>query len=268
MNTMNRTLFLIVFGTFCATSMGGAVPEETKAPPYEVTKTEIKLPGVTISRVTSEVRVKAVACLESGILEYVVCRPDTFEHEAIFTTAAKPELVHAALLLIGLEPTPQKPGLAELWFEEAMKREASRLNIEVEWKEKDDVKRVTLASLLRRRGKVDGAEARKKKKEKVGAVENAWVFAGSFIRQNPETGERFYAANGGGVLVGIWPNPSTVIQFGISEGNPYDGKDLGMEIREDRVPKKGTGVELIFSKLAPPKNQKKSKQDEDTKNDE
>ena len=58
------------------------VPGKAGAPPYTVTETEIKLPGVTISRATREVRIEATACLESGILEYVVCRPDTFEHEA------------------------------------------------------------------------------------------------------------------------------------------------------------------------------------------
>jgi hypothetical protein len=222
-------------------------PDQKKAPQYKVTETEIQLPGVTISRVTSEIRLDAVACLESGILEYVVCKPNTFEHEAIFTTTAKPELVHAALLLIGVEANPQRPGLAELWFEKALKQESSRVSVEVEWKEKGKLKRVPLASLLRKREEVEpGIDPEEKKNLK---VEEAWVFAGSFIHQNPETGEREYAGNQSGILVGIWPNPSTVIQYGISEGNPYEGKNLGMEIREDRVPKIGTKVKLVFSRF-------------------
>lgn len=218
-------------------------PEANIPPQYRVTETEIQLPGVTISRVTSEIRLEAVACLESGILEYVVCRPNTFEHEAIFTTTAKPELVHAALLLIGVEPNPQRHGLAELWFEKALKHEPSRVKVEVEWKESGEITRVPMTSLLRKRRNLEGSNENSK-------VKDAWVFAGSFIHQNPETGEREYAGNRSGILVGIWPNPSTVIQYGVAEGNPYEGKSLGVEIREDRVPKKGTKVSLVLSRFS------------------
>lgn len=218
-------------------------------PPYKVTETEIQLPGVTISRVTSEIRLDAVACLDSGILEYVVCKPDTFEHEAIFTTTAKPELVHAALLLIGVEAFAQRHGLAGLWYEKALEQKASRVKVEVEWTEKDERKRVPLVSLLRSRKEPGEGK-------KTDAVADAWVFSGSFIHQNRETGERVYAANRSGILVGIWPNPTTVIQYGLAEGNPYEGKDLGIEIREDRVPKKGTRVQLVFSRFTSPDDRK------------
>ena len=235
----------------CAVSQDTPESKSPAVPQYEVTEDEIQLPGVTISRVTSEVRIEAEACLESGLLEYVVCRPGTFEHEAIFTTEAKPELVHAALLLTGLQVNPQRPGLAELWFETALKREASRVKVEVEWTVDEKVKRVPLVSLLQKRVE-PGEEEPDGKKRKDSSVKEAWVFAGSFIHQNPETGERIYAANRSGILVGIWPNPTTVIQYGIAEGNPYEGKNLGMAIREDQVPPKGTKVQLIFSKGGSP----------------
>ena len=93
------------------------------------------MPGVTVSRKTREVRIDAKVCLQEGILEYAVCRPNTFEHEAIFTTDAKPELVHAALLLCGLKPTPQLRGMGDLWWEKAMKQKQSRVKIEVEWEQ-------------------------------------------------------------------------------------------------------------------------------------
>lgn len=41
-------------------------------------------------------------------LETVACTPDTREHEALVTTTARPSDIHAALLMIGLEPG--KPG--------------------------------------------------------------------------------------------------------------------------------------------------------------
>ena len=228
-----------------------------KTPPFTVTETEIKLPGVTINRATREFRIEATACLESGILEYVVCRPNTFEHEAIFTTEAKPELVHAALLLCGLNPTPQLRGLTELWWDKAMEKEESRVTIEVEWQEEGNQKRVNLTSMLRSRedwaAATDRPDPEKDRKEP--EVQDAWVFAGSFIQGNRETGERIYAANLSGILVGIWPDPSTVIQYGIASGNPYEGKDLGMEINTEQVPRTGTKVHLVFSRHTPPEEQ-------------
>jgi hypothetical protein len=216
-----------------------------------MTATEIKLPGVTIDRETREVRIEAVACLETGILEYVVCEPNSFEHEAIFTTAAKPELIHAALLLTGLRPTPQLRGLTDLWYEKAMRQAASRVRIEVEWTIDGTLKRVPLSSMLRNREDLQdpgGGEAVAKAKA---PVQDAWVFAGSFLHPHPETGEKFYAANASGILVGIWPDPSSVIQYGLPNGNPYEGEDLGMEVNEDMIPKLDTKVQLIFSRWTP-----------------
>ena len=43
-----------------------------------------------------------------------------------------------------------------------------------------------------------------------------------------------------------------MIQYGLASGNPYEGKDLGIEINEERIPKVGTKVNLVFSRKAPP----------------
>jgi hypothetical protein len=224
-------------------------PSKEANPEVTVTETEIKLPGVTINRATREVRIDAEVCLQAGLLEYVVCRPDTFEHEAIFTAKAKPELVHAALLLCGLKPTPQLPGMSALWAEKAMKQKQSRVKIEVEWQEEGVQKRVNLTSLLRdRQDYTEVAEAAAPNKvKKETEVQDAWIFAGSFLHVNKQTGKQFYAANSSGILVGIWPDPSTVIQYGAPNGDPYKSEHLGMEIHEDRVPKEGTKVKLVFS---------------------
>jgi hypothetical protein len=233
--------------------------DEEPKPEFEATETEIKLPGVTINRTTREVRIDAVVCLDTGLLEFVVCRPDTFEHEAIFTTTAKPELVHAALLLSGMKPTPLHRGLTDLWSEKAMKQKQSRLKIEVEWEEKDVKKRVNLTSMIKDRegdaedyGIAPAEPAQKPKEKKESKVQDAWIFTGSFLHVNPETKKQFYAANSSGILVGIWPDPSTVIQYGIQSGDPYAGDHLGMAINEEAVPKVGTKVKLVFSQFTEP----------------
>ena len=238
-------------------------PKEPEKPGYEVTETEIKLPGVTINRAKREVRIDAEVCLQAGILEYVVVRPETFEHEAIFTTTAKPEFVHAALLLCGLKPTPQFRGMSALWTEKAMKQKQSRVKIEVEWKEGKENKRINLTSLLiDREGDTDGYGLEEKNKPKEESkVQDAWIFAGSFLHEDKETGKKFYVANSSGILVGIWPDLSTVIQYGVSSGNPYEGEHLGLEINEELVPKVGTKVKLVFSLHdAPDKKEEEKKQ--------
>lgn len=230
----------------------GDADESDPTKPYTVTETEVKLPGVTVDRRTHEVRIEAAVCLDSGILEYVVCHPGTFEHEAIFTTEVKPELLHAALLLARLKPTPQRAGLTDLWWGKAMKQKNSRVKIEVEWEREGEPKRVNLTSMLRDREGSEGgdketsATAQRQKK-----LQDAWVFAGSFMHTNKNTGARAYAANLSGILVGIWPDPSTVIQYGIPSGNPYEGKGLGIEINKENVPDVGTKVTLVFSRHAP-----------------
>jgi hypothetical protein len=230
---------------FMAASMVVSGAGEAEAPPFTVTDTEIQLPGVTIERKTLEVRIDATVCLDAGILEFVVCKPNTFEHESIFTTEAKPELVHAALLLGGLKPTPLLPGMEELWWGKALGNEDSRVKIEVEWEEAGEKKRESLASMLRNR-EVEEAAA------KAGAqAKDGWVFAGSFMQPARDGGERVYAGNISGILVGIWPDPSTVIQYGITSGNPYEGEHNGLEINEKRVPKLGTKVKLVFSRHFP-----------------
>lgn len=226
--------------------------ENDASPPFTVTEGEIRFPGVTVDRESRQVKIDAEVCLEEGILEYVVCKPNTFEHEAIFTTEASPELVHAALLLAGLKPTPQRKGLDEIWFRNALKQDHSRVKIEVEWKDQGKLQRKSLTDLLRSRvdveslpaggGDVD-AEARE-----------AWVFAGSFMDRKRENNEPFYAANLSGILVGIWPEMSAVIQYGIPSGNPYEGEHQGFEIDKDEVPALGTKVSLIFSLLDQTKN--------------
>lgn len=220
-----------------------------QSPAYEVTETEIILPGVRIDRATMEVSIEASVCLEEGILEFVVCKPNTFEHEAIFVTEAKPELVHAALLLSGLKPTAQVRGLDEIWFEKAMKQKASRVKIEVEWKEGGELQRKNLTRLLRNREVLEGSPDGDEEARKEAKVQDAWVFAGSFMQKKRENDERFYAANLSGILVGIWPDLSALIQYGIPSGNPYEGKHQGFEIDEEEVPKLGTKVRLILSRM-------------------
>jgi len=226
-------------------------PESTQnsqvKPHYEVTKTEIKLPGVTIKRATREVFINAQVCLDAGILEYLVCGTGTFEHESIFSTTAKPEFVHAALLLCGMKPTPQIPELSELWAEKVKNKKNSRVKIEVEWQDEKVIKRVNVTKMVIDRQDIENEHPKTLSTKQKSIVADAWVFAGSFLHQDPTTKEQIYTANLTGNVVGIFPEPSAVIQYGISCGNPYEADHLGLKINTKQVPKLGTPVKIIFS---------------------
>lgn len=65
---------LLVAGSLTGLAAGAAeeAPAEAKA---------LKEAGIEIDAKKHEVRVDATVCLAEGILEYLVCLPDTFEHE-------------------------------------------------------------------------------------------------------------------------------------------------------------------------------------------
>lgn len=208
-------------------------------PAEEAPAAGVQFPGYTIDLKQREVRMQAEVCCTSGILEYLVCLPGTFEHESIFVTTCRPELLHAALLLIGLEPHPPSGPDPEAWWQEGAARKASHVRLEVVWQEGEKTHRKDMAALLVNReakGAEDGPDT--------------WLFVGSFFHR---AGAReIYAARIEGVVVGIWFQPSCVIQYGRKTGNPYRGTDLGMAVRETAVPPRGTRVELIFSPRLPP----------------
>jgi hypothetical protein len=218
----------------------------------------VKLPGLKVDIKNKEVRLDAEVCLEEGILEYLVCLPGTFEHEAIFVTRTKPEHLHAGLVMIGRRPYPFRD---VFWWHGIEKQVKSHLSIEAEWKNGDETKRMPLHKLLVNRGHGDDVtghgefppEARAENDEtqdgEIVYAENAWVFSGSFFhRREVEGGEvEVYAANIGGIVIAIWPQPSSVVQYGRETLNPYRGENQGFEINVDQCPEKGTKVELIFS---------------------
>jgi hypothetical protein len=231
-------------------------PEPAVTPPFAtaVTATEIQFPGLTIDRKTHEIRMDATVCLDGGILEYLVCLTGTFEHESIFVTKVKPEILHAALLLTGLEPTPMIPELEDQWWSKALQAEKSRVGIDVEWESDGYAKRVNVITMIRKNFGdpkdmfLHGTPP--PENSQLDEDADAWVFSGSFIRAL-ENGEHIYETNRSGVVIGIWRNPSAVIQYGIKTENPYRGKNQGMAVNESSVPGEGTSVELIIYKYDP-----------------
>ncbi len=125
-------------------------------------------------------------------LELVACTPDTREHESLVMTRADAAHVHAALLLIGLEPG--KPG-SWTW-------DGTRVNsvpptgpeLDVRLVTKDAEGKETVATP---QSWIVSARDRKRFGENGGG----WLFAGSMMRVRQ--GREVYEAQGAGTLIGL-----------------------------------------------------------------
>ncbi len=189
--------------------------------------------GLSVDAKNHQVRMDAVVCLRRGILEYLVCRKHTFEHESIFSTNCKPSQLHLALLLIGLEPFAYDFDLE--WPQRARAHTASQITIEVEY---------TLDGVLMRQPLSIFVINREHASEK---IPDHWTFAGSVFYQ--QEGKEYYAADSTGGVIGVTPKGASVIQFGDRLGIPYQGEDQGLEVNSKTTPLAGTQVQLIFTRV-------------------
>lgn len=193
-------------------------------------------PGIAVDAAKREVHLEATVCLRQGILEYLVCQRQSFEHESIFVTAAKPSLLHTALLLIACEPFAFSEDGD--WHRQAGERRAARLAIEVEFTRDQVVHRRRLSQFARNRERADGV------------VGDQWIFTGSVFLQ--QDGEEHYAADHTGGVIGLTPKGASVVQSGERTGIPYHGDERGLDCRSDEIPPVGTAVRIIFRTLVQP----------------
>jgi hypothetical protein len=191
-------------------------------------------PGIAVDHGRREVHLDATVCLREGILEYLICRSHSFEHESVFVTPAKPSLLHAALLLIACEPDAYTPDGD--W--PAPGRRQARLAIEVEY---------TIDGILHRRGLERFARNRERAD---GVVGDLWIFTGSLFSRHD--GEEHYAADGTGGVVGLTPKGASVVQSAERTGIPYHGDERGLECRPDTIPPLGTAVRIVIRASAQP----------------
>lgn len=194
-------------------------------------KKNLNLPGLKVDPVKQVMAIDAEICLSGGILEYLMCLPHSFEHESIFLTKIKPELIHMGLLLIGSEALPVKDNQKILDKQLATK---STLEITVEWKNRDKMVSVPLHRLL-----ID----RSKKEQKNNYALNSWYFSGSYFTEN-----NVYAANLHKSVISLQQNPSSVITYGEVSEDPYRSENSGFEVNEKLCPPTGTTVNIVIKK--------------------
>lgn len=174
------------------------------------------------------VRVRVV--LREGVLEHLLCRKGTKEHEAIVATDAVPRQIHATLILTGatagnpvefapkFRPPSGTPMAIEMkWQQDGMSRTADAR--EWIWDEK------TKAPL---------------------AID--WVFAGSVIYEDRITRQRMYAADEGD-LITVANFASSILDLPIASS--ANDADRMFTANTRKIPPIGTEVFMILRPRRP-----------------
>jgi len=193
------------------------------------TKDGLNLPGLKVDIKKQQLILEAKVCLSSGILEYLMCLPNSFEHESVFMTEVKPELIHMGLLLIQAKKLPYKDRVEAM---QELKGNKSRLKIVVHWEEDKKKHAVDLNKLL-----IDRTQTKKKT-----LAEDLWFFSGSYFTEG-----NVYAANIHKSVVSLQQHPASVIQYGKETIDPYKSRKAGFEVNEDLCPPMNAKVKIIIT---------------------
>ncbi len=221
-----------------ANELGGETARQSSSPQPLVAEAVEKptpvvrlAPGLEVDLAGREVRVAAQAALDEGWLEQAVCLAGTREHESLLVVETSPRLVHAALLLLGLEP-----GAPGGWRLEpdgtTLIREAPR--------------GAGLELLVRREGAADEpltSWATTAEGERL--PEQPWVFAGSVLDVGRD-GEEIYRAEFSGSVAGLVTFGDEVIAFESVHSDQVDLEPAPFRVRAGTPPTPGTPVTLVI----------------------
>jgi len=165
--------------------------------------------------------------LADGPIEFFACPSKTKEHESIVVVDAPARLVHTALLAIGL-----KPGSPASFEGEYRPATGDAVAIDVCWRKAGTEHCRPAKQWVR-----DSRTGRE--------LECDWVFAGSQFWKDPSTGIEYYQADGGD-LVCVSNFPTAMLDLPIASSQANEA--LLFDAYTERIPPRGTPVELIFSK--------------------
>lgn len=181
------------------------------------------------------VRVNAEVCLREGLLEQLLTRKRTKEHEAILAADIDARELHAALTLAGAEA-----GKVVQFRPKLVAPSGTTIKVFLEYELKGQTVRVPAQQWLRNI---------KSKKD----FTSDWVFAGSVLIPNPEdkTKKPFYGANDGDIIAIV--NFETSL-MDVPFLNTKDNDDLLYQAHTERIPALKTPVAVILEPVVEKKN--------------
>ena len=163
--------------------------------------------------------------LQAGALEMFICPRRTKEHESVIAVNSSAQLVHLALIRLGADP-----GKPVEWEPEYKPASGPIIDITVTWKEGE--------KLISRRG-----QDMIRNFKTGGALEHDWVFGGSQIYEDKETGQVFYYGDAGELA--CVSNFSTATMDLNIESSKANG-NLLFEAFTENIPEVATKVYVEF----------------------
>jgi len=186
-----------------------------------------------ILRDRRQVILDGVVCLRDGPLEMFACTRGTKEHESVVSIRVKAYMVHAALLAVGAEP-----GHPAQFTPRYRPASGTPVEIAVQWTDTT--------------GKQHRADAQQwVRNVRTGkAMSHQWVFAGSGFWTDPQTGKKYYQAEGGDfICVSNFPSAMLDLPIESSQANA----DLLFAAFTEHIPPLGSPVRLILTPALPPR---------------
>jgi hypothetical protein len=203
---------------------------------------------VWIHRDEQAVIVDGYICQRNAPLEMFACPVGSKEHESVVAVFAKSRFVHASLLAVG--GVPGKPVAFEPKFVPAS---GTTIRVYALWHDEKGQTQATLAQhWIRQTGT---------KKPMVWD----WVFAGSKVYKDPETGKETYMGDGG-ELLSVANFMTSTMDVAVKSDAANAG--LVFEAFTDKIPKRFTPVRLVLvlSDQAPYANELSSNKESNSQN--
>jgi len=170
--------------------------------------------------------VNGEVCLREGQLELFACPKGTKEHESVISLNSKAYLIHAALLAVGA-----KPGKPVSWDPKYAPAKGPIIDVHILWTDKD------------------GKRHRAKAQEWVKHVPTGkpmtydWVFAGSSVWVDEQTGTKHYQAEAGD-LVCLSNFSTAMLDLPIQSSG--ENSNLLFVANTEKIPPLETKVRVVF----------------------
>lgn len=176
-----------------APSLAGTSGTPPHAPSVTVAQPSRVLvgPGVAVNLAARQIELEGVVCIDAGWLEQIACTPGTREHESLVSLPVRPRDVHAALLLLGLEPGA--PGSWRVDGDQLIEiaPRGPALSVRAQWVSPDGARHdEPIATWIR-----DAPSGTSPSIDR-------WLFAGSLLIPTREGGSR-YLADASGSIIGL-----------------------------------------------------------------
>ncbi|MGE0755494.1 MAG: YdjY domain-containing protein [Pirellulaceae bacterium] len=164
--------------------------------------------------------------LREGLLEMFACPKGTKEHESIVAVNCNAQFVHAGLIAVGAEP-----GSPVAFAPEYKAATGPVIDVWVLWKDE--------------RGQSQKVKAQEwilqTKTNKT--MEYPWVFAGSAVTVDEQSGKKYYLADGGDF---ICVSNFTSAMLDLPVESSQSNSDLSFRANTPRIPPLGTAVRLVL----------------------